>query len=579
MKTFIRLLSHLAASLLLLFVLPLPVSAQQRGTITGRIVTDDGASMSGVTVMINAYASNAAARSLKTALTDEEGNFQFTNLPQRSYLISALEGRGYVQAPRPVGSPQQIYRIGEHAVIRMTRGGVITGRASFASGEPMINAYVTAFRVRDAEGAPVRSQTYRTRSTDDRGIYRIYGLTPGIYVVSVNHGGASFYGQQSPFDGDAPTYHPSVPRDTATEIQVSAGMEVTGVDIRHRGEQGHVVSGKVVGSNESTGPATYMSNIAMLTYPGGMQMGMTAARPSDMDNGFVFLGLPDGEYDLIADQGSENGDSNNRSEPRRVIVRGADVSGIELKMLPMASINGKVVIEPSSNTCDPKTKSSIEELILNARREEKPTDSIAQAIRYQQIFVPNEKGEFKMNALAAGRYRIEPNLPSENWFVKSITSASTAGTATGAAAKTPATTSDLARAGALLKAGEKLSGVNVTITDGAASVRGKLEVKPGGKFPSRLRVHLVPAETTAAEDVLRYRELLTTDALFAFTNLAPGKYWLLAKAVADNEPSDRLPSAVAWDTAERAKLRKEAEAAKNEIELKACQRVKDHVLR
>ncbi len=131
----------------------------------------------------------------------------------------------------------------------------------------------------------------------------------------------------------------------------------------------------------------------------------------------------------------------------------------------------------------------------------------------------------------------------------------------------------------MLKPGDKRSGVTVIIADGAASLRGKLEVKPGGKFPSRLRVHLVPAETTAAEDVLRYRELLTTDALFAFTNLAPGKYWLLAKAVAESESSDRSPSPVAWDAAERAKLRKEAEAAKNEIELKSCQRVKDHALR
>jgi hypothetical protein len=248
-------------------------------------------------------------------------------------------------------------------------------------------------------------------------------------------------------------------------------------------------------------------------------------------------------------------------------------------MMPLASIAGRVVIEPAANACDPKAKTSIEEMTLNARREEKATDSPAQSLRSQFVFVPNEKGEFKVNSLAAGRYRIEPNLPGENWFVKSIASASSAASPTGAAAKAPAATNDLARAGALLKSGEKLSGVTVTIADGATSLRGKIEVKAGGKFPSRLRVHLVPAETTAAEDVLRYRELLTTDASFAFTNLAPGKYLLLAKAVADNESSDRLPSPVAWDTTERAKLRKEAEAATNVIELKACQRVTDHALR
>ena len=60
--------------------------------------------------------------------------------------------------------------------------------------------------------------------------------------------------------------------------------------------------------------------------------------------------------------------------------------------------------------------------------------------------------------------------------------------------------------------------------------------------------------------------------------LAPGKYWLLAKAVTGNEPVDFPVLLTAWDAAERAKLRRQAEAAKNEIELKACQRVKDQVV-
>jgi hypothetical protein len=48
---------------------------------------------------------------------------------------------------------------------------------------------------------------------------------------------------------------------------------------------------------------------------------------------------------------------------------------------------------------------------------------------------------------------------------------------------------------------------------------------------------------------------------------------------ANFEPTDRPPQPVAWDAAERAKLRRDAEAAKNEVELLPCQRVKDHVLR
>lgn len=574
MKTLLQPCIRIASCFLILFALSFAASAQQqRGTITGRVVSEDGAPLSAVTVMLSPYASSSASRSFKTALTDEEGNFHFPNLPQRSYSINVLESRGYLSPPRPSNFPQPIYRLGDNAIIRMSRGGVITGRVSYASGDTMISVYVMALRIRDAEGAPLRSQNYyRSRMTDDRGVYRIYGLQPGTYIVAVNHSGASFYGQQTPFDGDAPTYHPSTTRDTATEIQVSAGIEVSGVDIRHRGEQGRVISGKVTGSAEST----YLSNVALLTFPAGMHAGITASKPGDGDSGFAFLGIPDGEYELVADHGSQDGESNSRSEPRRVTVRGADVTGIELRMLPMASIAGRVVLESSPNACDPKAKNSLEELTLNPRREEKPTDSPAQSPRFQQIFVPNEKGEFKMNALPAGRFRIEPNLPNENWFVKSVSSVSTS---TGVAGK-PSAATDLARSGALLKSGERLSGVTVTIADGAASLRGKIvAAKDGGKLPSRLRIHLVPAETSATENVLRYGEASTNDGSFAFTNFAPGKYWLLARTVPDNEPADRLPPPAAWDSAERAKLRKEADAAKNEIELKACQRITDHVLK
>lgn len=566
-------------SMLLLMVSSLTVSAQQRGTISGRILADDGAPLSGITVMLSPHSGSSATRSYKTTLTDDEGNFQFANLPQRAYSINVVESRGYIQAPRLANQPQPVYRIGETATIRLIWGGVITGRVSYANGDPIIGVNVTAFRVRDSEGAPVRVQNYyRMRMSDDRGVYRIYGLPPGSYVVAVNHSGFSFYGNQSPFDGDAPTYYPASPRDTAVEIQVTAGAETSGIDIRHRSERGHVISGKVIGGSESTGPVIQLTNIVLLSYPGGMQAGIAVSRPGDAENGFAFLGIPDGEYELIADRGSD--DNSARSEPRRVTVRGSDVTGIELRLLPTASIAGRIVAESSPNICDPKAKATLQEVTFFARREDKPTDSAVQLIRYNQIFAPNEQGEFKVTTLSATRYRLESSLPTENWFVKSITLPNATGAATTSAAVT-----DLGRSGIALKSGERLTGVTVTIADGAASLRGKIiQAKDGaskdsGKLPARLRVHMVPAEPTAAEDVLRYGEALTSDGSFAFTNFAPGKYWLLVKPVADTEPTDRLPSPMAWDAVERARLRKAAEAAKIELELKPCQRVKDYVLR
>ena len=62
-------------------------------------------------------------------------------------------------------------------------------------------------------------------------------------------------------------------------------------------------------------------------------------------------------------------------------------------------------------------------------------------------------------------------------------------------------------------------------------------------------------------------------------NLAPGKYLITTRQITGSEAPDEPGRPVAWDAAERAKLRKEAEAAKVEVELKACQRVSDFELK
>ncbi|MFN0086701.1 MAG: carboxypeptidase-like regulatory domain-containing protein, partial [Blastocatellia bacterium] len=105
---------------------------------------------------------------------------------------------------------------------------------------------------------------------------------------------------------------------------------------------------------------------------------------------------------------------------------------------------------------------------------------------------------------------------------------------------------------------------------GAASVRGKVEAASGARLPNRLRVHLLPAEADAKDDLLRYFETAAgADGVFSFAHLSPGRYLLLARSAAV-EPAPR-------DAAERARLRKEAEAASIPLDLKACQRVQSQI--
>jgi hypothetical protein len=471
---------------------------------------------------------------------------------------------------------------------------VITGRVTDETGEPLVGVRVVPQRLRDLEGkeASSRFNTFDGLGwmTDDRGIYRVYGLPPGVYLVSV--GAGNWYGE-SQINRDAPTYYPSATRDTAAEVSLRGGEEVSGIDIRHRGERGHVVSGVISGDIESSPPYSQVSVTLRGIEPGLFKTSDTTSN----SRGFAMYGVPDGEYELAALRWVD-GEETFSAAPRRISVKGADVSGVELKLAKHGSISGRVVIE-SSKRCPGRVaevegrivnqvqeatgrQPVVEEIILKAERDE--PDQSARRSRsgeseFGRVQAPSEKGEFALKNLEAGRYRIVANLPDDGWFVRAFTQPG-AGSAKPAAGATK-NSIDASPGGVTIKPGEKLSGVEVIVAEGAASLDGRVvPAKEGTKLPARLRAHLIPAETAAANDALRYAEaIVRDDGSFEFKHIAPGKYLLHARQVAEREAGDDRIRPAAWDASERSKLRREAEAAKNEIELQPCQRVKDHVLR
>jgi hypothetical protein len=166
----------------------------------------------------------------------------------------------------------------------------------------------------------------------------------------------------------------------------------------------------------------------------------------------------------------------------------------------------------------------------------------------------NDKGVFAIRNLRPGPHRIDAELPNEDWYLKSMTM-------TGATRVT-------------VKSGDRVTGLTITLATGAAGLKGKVLPAGGARLPSRLRAHLVPAETSAKDDLLRFAETpVESDGSFRFANLAPGKYLIITREIPSSEGPDESARPVAWDAAERAKLRKEAEAAKVEVELNACQRM------
>lgn len=538
-----------------------PADNNKRGVITGKVVTDDGQPLVGVGVQVSKSVGDKSV--YRNVIADEEGNFRVVDLPAGSYRIDAFV-KGYVNVSSE--SYKQRYRIGESATITMIKGGVITGKIFDSVGQPLVGATVNAQRVRNEAGRAV-GEGFRDAMTDDRGVYRIYGLLAGFYVVYANGGYGMYYNDNV---REVPTYHPAATRDTAQEVSVQTGAVVTGIDIRHRSERGATISGFFSGAFEGKSENSSSLNVALEQAATNSFVTQINLNLRDAGkNAFALTGIADGEYEITARRNVFNrvsGDAPSAATPRKITVKGSDVTGIELKLLALASVAGRVVLEPGEKKdCAITRRGVLDEVTVTYQRDEADTRTTA----FPETSL-DEKSEFALQDLQAGRYRLAAPLPSDHWYLKSVTIAPVKP----ATPRTPvAKPLDVARQGIHLKSGEKLTGVTLTIAEGAAELRGRVS---GKDLPPRMRVHLVPAEKD--DDVLRYYEIVTRDGAFALTNLAPGKYWLLARAVPEDESEEKPAKPVAWDASERTKLRREAEAANQTITLTTCQRVKDHAL-
>lgn len=551
------------------------------GQITGRVVDEGGRPLSDAFVTFyKMYARTPGPPQIATS--DSEGKFQSLDLAAGLYIVN-VSVPGFVTANDSSESTEtKYYRPGDSLSLTLIKGGVITGTVRDASGEPVVGITVRALRVRDANGRALpRIGSYTApRITDDRGIYRIYGLYPGTYLVRTG-GGLEFSSVFNAYEGDAPTFFPSSTRDTAAEVAVHSGEEVTGIDIRYRAERGHSVSGTISGLIEPN--LRYSMNVTLTQSSSGAFESTTYVQPGQEKAVFSFSGVGDGEYELIAQEGLSAGD-NAFSAPRHVTVKGGDVTGIELVLAPLASIAGNVFLEAEpKEPCREKRAPTFSETLISVRRDEKTPNQEATRLPffYGNGATPAAQGEFIIRNLQAGRYRLTTRLPSNAWYIRSVV-LPVAATARPTGTKSVATKSEAASNSNInLKAGEAVKGISVNIAQDAADVRGRvIAAAEGAQIPANLKIYLVPSERERAEDVLRYSEAsLDSDGTFALTNLAPGRYFIIARPAPETDPTERTPRPLFWDADARTKLRREAEAANVIIELQSCQRTRDYTLR
>lgn len=271
-------------------------------------------------------------------VTDNDGNYRITNVPPGSYRVLTA-AKAYVPADETNREKLLIINKGdtiENIDFSLIRGAVITGRVVDAEGRPMVEEWVSVFT---PDNKPVFVP--QNTSTDDRGVYRIYGLRGGSYRVAAGRGDDSFGGgMPAPYKR---TYHPSVSDPSqATIVEVSEGGEVKDVDITFtRTVSTYTVRGRIVDGETGQPLANVAYGITRLEERGSStQSG--GGYVTNSRGEFKVENLSPGKYTIPI---SGTADNDLRFEETAFEIIDQDLNGMIIKGTRGGSISGVVVFE------------------------------------------------------------------------------------------------------------------------------------------------------------------------------------------------------------------------------------------
>ena len=208
-------MKHAVLALLLLVATWAAPGAQS--AITGRVVTDE----SGDPVTNARVVANAGSSERVVTVTDRDGRFSLPVSPGRHGIVATKPRFARGQATVDAGA--------QGVEIRLRRGAAISGRIIDEFGDPVVASAVFV----ETRTAAVAGTTI----TDDRGEYRIGGLSSGTFNVAVRTIGPMELrslgrGRFAASPAQIKTYYPN--GTTATEshsIDINWGDERAGVDL------------------------------------------------------------------------------------------------------------------------------------------------------------------------------------------------------------------------------------------------------------------------------------------------------------------------------------------------------------
>jgi hypothetical protein len=494
-------------------------------------------------------------------VTDDEGRYKIAHLAPGSYRIEAL-APGFV-----ISSTNAVVQLSERQSLTgvdfaLTKGGVITGQVTINGGRPIIGETVNLLSV-DENGQPSQLQRGFAANfkTDDRGVYRIYGAATGKYVVSVGRnngsgrgpGGGGFNSGANAPRAWQLTYAPdALEIAQASIIDVEAGKEIEGVDIRVASRETYAAAGRVIdaetgkpiggilighGRTSSRGGQGNRGNRSNAGDGGrSILTGGVTDGSSGPEGDFRIEGLTPGTYAVYLAQDPAGGQIDYYADPIPFEIASGDIEGLEIKLQQGVSVSGLVILDGQGA---PNPSVGLSNLIISAQSRGQSSGGVnggsGVMMRTAVSAQLETSGGFRLSGLAPGSVSLnvrDMNSPGNNSGLTVL--------------RVEREGADV-QAGLRAEAGEQLAGVRVVVAYGRSVIRGTVRIN-GGASPAGVRF-LVTARRTGADRTLgnsAQQAQVDANGRFQIERLVAGAYEVSVRALGGG--SGRGGSALATQT-------------------------------
>jgi hypothetical protein len=338
---------------------------QATGVIEGQVLNlSTGAPLKKTIVrLVGVGARQGAMPTMANKETDDQGHFVFSGLEAGRYQLSA-ERQGFLRqnygarknsggsTPLALGQDQHLKDI----VFKLSPQSVITGKVLDEDGEPVANLQVRAMK-RLYQGGKKQWSAVGNGTTSDIGEYRVPNLAPGRYLVSTTAQNPAVSLMQTPSNEPLPatpemiyasTFYPSTTAAaTAVPVDVGAGAEVRGIDIRLVKTRVFRVRGRVVVPSGVRAAQV----MVMLTPQEGGTVIQSAGAARAPENRFEIRGVAPGSY-IASARFANGGQQYVASQP--VEIGGDHVDGLVLTMASGGDLQGSLKVEGAAAPVDLK---------------------------------------------------------------------------------------------------------------------------------------------------------------------------------------------------------------------------------